>query len=98
MFKPVLENPWVRAAAALAALLGAAFLAYLLSPVLVPLFAAFMAAYLLDPVVDYFENAEGKNRLFKWRLPRGGDHLCARGGGASVAVEHSPGGDSSAHN
>ncbi len=71
MFKPVLENPWVRAAAALAALLGAAFLAYLLSPVLVPLFAAFMAAYLLDPVVDYFENAEGKNRLFKWRLPRG---------------------------
>jgi predicted PurR-regulated permease PerM len=30
-----------------------------------------MFAYLLDPVVDYFENAEGKNRLFRWRLPRG---------------------------
>jgi predicted PurR-regulated permease PerM len=47
------------------------FLAYLLSPVLIPLFAAFMVAYLVDPVVDFFENAEGKNRFFKWRIPRG---------------------------
>ena len=71
MLKPVLENPWFQAAAVLLALVGVAFLAYLLSPVLVPLFAAFMVAYLLDPIVDYFENREGKNRFFKWHFPRG---------------------------
>ncbi|MFO7976013.1 MAG: AI-2E family transporter [Candidatus Hydrogenedentota bacterium] len=71
MLKPVFENPWFQAAAILLALVGVGFLAYLLSPVLVPLFAAFMVAYLLDPVVDYFENREGKNRFFKWRFPRG---------------------------
>jgi predicted PurR-regulated permease PerM len=71
MLKPVFENPWFQAIAILLGLVGIAFLAYLLSPVLVPLFAAFMVAYLLDPVVDYFENREGKNRFFKWRLPRG---------------------------
>ena len=71
MLKPVLENPWIQAAAVLLALVGVGVLAYLLSPVLIPLFAAFMLAYLLDPVVDYFENAEGKNRFFRWRVPRG---------------------------
>ncbi|MEA3366245.1 MAG: hypothetical protein U9Q79_11460, partial [Candidatus Hydrogenedentes bacterium] len=71
MLKPVFENPWFQAAAILLALVGIAFLAYLLSPVLVPLFAAFMVAYLLDPVVDYFENRGGKNRFLKWRFSRG---------------------------
>jgi predicted PurR-regulated permease PerM len=71
MLKPVLENPWVRAAGLLLALVGIVFLGYLLSPVLIPLFAAFMVAYMLDPVVDYFENASGKNRFWKWKLSRG---------------------------
>ena len=97
MLKPVLENPWIQAAAVLLALVGVGVLAYLLSPVLIPLFAAFMLAYLLDPVVDYFENAEGKNWFFRWRVPRVRPS-CARGGGASVAVEHSLVVDSSAHN
>ena len=55
MLEPVLNNPWVRAGAVLAALVGVAILAYLLSPVLVPLFFAFLVAYVLDPVVDFFE-------------------------------------------
>lgn len=55
MFEPVLQNPWVRAGAALAAVVLALFLVYLLSPVLVPLFFAFLVAYVLDPVVDWME-------------------------------------------
>jgi predicted PurR-regulated permease PerM len=38
-----------------AALVGAAVLAYLLRPVLVPLFFAFIVAYVFDPVADYGE-------------------------------------------
>lgn len=55
MLDPVLNNPWVRAAAVLAALVLLAVLTYLLSPVLVPLFFAFLVAYVLDPLVDVFE-------------------------------------------
>lgn len=55
MLEPVLKNPWVRAVTLLAALAAAAFLIYLLSPVLIPLFFAFLVAYVLDPVVDFFE-------------------------------------------
>lgn len=55
MFDPVVRNPWVRAGAALAAVVLALFLMYLLSPVLVPLFFAFLLAYVLDPVVDVME-------------------------------------------
>lgn len=55
MFDPVIRNPWVRAGAAVAAVILALFLIYLLSPVLVPLFFAFLVAYILDPVVDVME-------------------------------------------
>lgn len=55
MLEPVLTNPWVRAAGLVVALAAAAFLLYLLSPVLVPLFFAFLVAYVFDPVVDVFE-------------------------------------------
>lgn len=51
----VLRNRWVRAILVLGGLAGAAFLAWLLRPVLVPLFFAFTAAYVFDPVVDFFE-------------------------------------------
>lgn len=55
MLKPVLENPWVRAAGIVFALLIMCLLVYLLSPILVALFLALLVAYILDPVVDFFE-------------------------------------------
>ncbi|NUM55098.1 MAG: AI-2E family transporter [Candidatus Hydrogenedentes bacterium] len=53
--RTVIENPWVRAAGALIALVLLGLLAYALRPVLVPLFLALLVAYVLDPVVDFFE-------------------------------------------
>ena len=55
MLKPVLDNPWVRAACAVCAVAVTGVLCYVLSPALVPLFLAFLVAYTLDPVVDFFE-------------------------------------------
>lgn len=55
MIMPVLQNPWVRAVALLAAIVLVAVVAYLLSAVLVPLFFAFIVAYMFDPLIDKFE-------------------------------------------
>ena len=55
MLDTVINNPWVRALALIAALVALGILVYLLSPVLVPLLFAFLVAYCLDPVVDFFE-------------------------------------------
>jgi len=55
MFDVVLKNPWVRAIIALTSLVGVAFLAWLLRPILVPLFFAFIVAYVFDPLVDRLE-------------------------------------------
>lgn len=51
----VLQNRWIQALGALIALVLAAILFYLISPLLTPVFLALLAAYLLDPVVDWFE-------------------------------------------
>ena len=61
MLEPVLSNHWVRAVGVLLAIALVAFLAYLLSPVLIPLFLAFLVAYTLDPLVDKLE-ARGLSR------------------------------------
>ncbi len=55
MLEPVISNPWVRAVAALLALVLLGVLVYILKPILVPLFLAFLVAYIFDPVVDFFE-------------------------------------------
>jgi predicted PurR-regulated permease PerM len=62
MLDAVTQNPWVRAAVLVAALVGLAVLVYLLGFVLIPLFMAILVAYVLDPVVDFFERR---------RIPRG---------------------------
>ncbi len=51
----VWKNPWVRAGAALAVVLGVVLFALALRSVLVPLALAFLVAYLLDPLVDWCE-------------------------------------------
>lgn len=51
----VLQNRWIQALGAFIALVLAAVLFYLISPLLTPVFLALLAAYLLDPVVDWFE-------------------------------------------
>ena len=53
--RTVIDNPWVRAAGVVLALILVGVLAYALKPVLVPLFLALIVAYVLDPVVDFFE-------------------------------------------
>lgn len=55
MLGSVTRNPWVRAAAVLAAIACVGLFCYILSPVLVSLLFAFLVAYVLDPVVDAFE-------------------------------------------
>lgn len=55
MLKPVLTNPWVQAAALLAALVLFFALVYVLSPILIPLSIAFIVAYVLHPVVNFME-------------------------------------------
>ncbi len=55
MFDPVLKNPWVRFTAALAGLLLAAFIVWLLLPVLTPVIFAFIVAYCFHPLVVFFE-------------------------------------------
>ncbi len=55
MLEPVLTNPWVRAVAAVLALVLLGVVVYILKPILVPLFLALIVAYVFDPVVDYFE-------------------------------------------
>lgn len=62
VLEEVFENPWVRAAGLVLAVVLVCFLVYLLSPVLVPLFFAFLAAYVFDPVVDRFER-RGVSRM-----------------------------------
>ncbi len=56
MLKTVFDNPWVRAAGLLFAIILGACLVYMLSQVLVPLFLAFLVAYAFDPIMDYFES------------------------------------------
>lgn len=51
----VLQNPWVRAGLAVAAVALVCFAMYALSFVLIPLLLAFLVAYVMDPVVDWFE-------------------------------------------
>lgn len=55
MFETVFKNPWVRFTAALAALLLAASLFWLLLPVLTPVIFAFIVAYCFHPLVVFFE-------------------------------------------
>jgi predicted PurR-regulated permease PerM len=62
MLEPVLSNPWVRAVAALLALVLLGALVYILKPILIPLFLAFLVAYVFDPVVDYFERRKVSRR------------------------------------
>ena len=62
MLKEVWANPWVRFAAASAAVLGLVMLAIALRPVLLPLLCAFLVAYIFNPVV---------NALGRRKIPRG---------------------------
>jgi len=55
MLKIIWDNPWLRAAAIVLAVLAALEAMYLLSFVLVPLFFAFIVAYIFDPVIDQIE-------------------------------------------
>ncbi len=55
MNRKVLESPWMRAGAMLAALAATALAIYLLRAVLVPLLFAFLVAYILHPVADTLE-------------------------------------------
>jgi len=61
--RQVFQNPWVRAAGLLLAIVGVAILCYLLSQVLIPLFFAMLVAYIFDPVADWFERRQ-RSRMF----------------------------------
>lgn len=59
----VLQNRWVQSVAVLLVLVVAAYLVYLISPLVTPVLLALLVAYLLDPVVDFLERKGARRSI-----------------------------------